>query len=58
MNVPLAVRRSLKSPFRKACGGTVAILGSLRRNRYSSQLKKKNVRFLTMGPPTEAPNWL
>ncbi len=46
-----------KIPCRMAAVGTVAICGAAFTSRDLCQAPKKNVRFLTMGPPSVAPNW-
>ena len=52
MVTPLA----LKSPMRSIAVGTVSICASPLLRRKPSQLAKKNVEFLRIGPPREAPN--
>ncbi len=56
ITLPAALRVCEKSPWRSNVVGTVVIEGAAFRFRYSSQLTKKNVLSLLIGPPIEAPN--
>src|SRR6266513_1538787 len=47
-----------KSPVRWARVGTVEITARLEAWRVCSQLRKKWVLSLRIGPPSEPPNWL